>query len=142
MSSIAATSSPGTVIRKLPPVAEIALASLVLVVIGTIYVAASIGREPNLAIPLGLDAVAIALFLLGSVLTARIDDFAWRIFWVVARWSALGYVVIAGMIEYVFVKDGTPGATLATLTLGLALFVLDVVLILSFSVARYQPANA
>jgi hypothetical protein len=142
LSVAAPTSTPGTVIRKLPPVAELALASMVLVIVGTIYLAASIGRDPNLAIPLALEAVAIVLFLAAAVSTLRIDDFAWRIFWVVARWAFLAYVVIAGMIEYVFVKDDTPGGTLATLTLGLVLFVLNVTLILAFGVARYQPPDA
>jgi hypothetical protein len=140
-SAVDSPATPGTVIRKLPPVAEMALASMVLVIIGTIYLAASIGSDPTLAIPLALQAVATVLLLAAAGVTSRIDDFAWRVFWVVARWSLLGYAVIAGMIEFVFIKNDTPGGQLATLTFGLVLFVLAVVVILAFSVARYQPSE-
>lgn len=136
------TATPATVIRKLPPVAELALASMVLVIVGTIYLAAEIGRDPNIAIPLALEAVAVVLVAAAAVLTSRIGDFAWRVFWVVARWSALGYLVIAGMIEFAFLKDSTPAAELTVLTIGLALFVVDVVVILAFSVARFQPSDS
>jgi hypothetical protein len=133
------SSTPGTVIRKLPPVAGTALASMALVIVGTIYLAANIGRDPSLAIPVALDALAALLLIGAAVMAGRIEGFAWRIFFVVARWALLAYVLIAGMIAFVFVKDNTPAAQLATLTVGLVLFVLDVTLILAFSVARYQP---
>jgi len=135
-------SSPGTVIRKLPPIAETAIASMVLVIVGTIYLAATIGRGPSLAIPVGLDVLAALLLVGAAIATSRIEDFAWRIFFVVARWALLGYLVIAGMIEFVFIRDSIPAAQLATLTAGLVLFVLNVTLILAFGVARYQPADA
>jgi hypothetical protein len=135
-------SSPGTIIRTLPPIAETALASMVLVIVGTIYLAANIGRGPTLAIPVGLDVVAAMLLVGAALVASRIEDFAWRIFFVVARWALLGYAVIAGMIEFVFIRDSTPAAQLATLTAGLVLFVLAVTLILAFSVARYQPADS
>jgi hypothetical protein len=133
--------SPGTVIRDLPPIATLALVSMVLVIVGTIYFAATIGREQHLWIPLALQAVAIVLFAAACVLTIRIESFARRTFFVVAKWALLGYVVIGGMIEFVFIKNDTPAKQLATLTIGLAIFVLDVTLILAFGVARYQPAD-
>ena len=127
--------------RKLPPIAETALASMVLVIVGTIYLAANIANSPSLAIPVGLDIVAVALLLVAIFVVSRVADFAWRVFFVVARWALLGYLVIAGMIELVFIVDNTPAAQLATLTAGLAVFVLDVTLILAFSVDRYQPPD-
>ena len=142
MSDVAPTpTAPTTVIRKLPPVAETALASMVLVIVGTIYLAANIANDPSLVVPVALDVVAVLLLLVATVVVSRIDDFAWRIFFVVARWALLGYLVIAGMIEFVFIRDNTPSAQLATLTAGLVVFVLDVTLILAFSVARYQPSD-
>jgi hypothetical protein len=135
------SAAPTTVIRKLPPIAETALVSMVLVIIGTIYLAANIANDPSLTIPVVLDVVAIVLLLAAAVVVSRIEDFAWRTFFVVARWAFLGYLVIAGMIELVFIIDDTPAAQLATLTTGLAIFVLDVTLILAFSVARYQPPD-
>jgi len=133
--------APTTVIRKLPPVAETALTSMVLVIIGTIYLAANIANDPSLTIPVALDVAAIVVLLAAAVVTSRIEDFAWRIFFVVARWALLGYLVIAGMIELVFIIDDTPAKQLATLTTGLVVFVLAVTLILAFSVARYQPPD-
>ncbi len=133
--------APTTVIRRLPPIAETALASMVLVIVGTIYLAANIANDPSLVVPVALDVVAVGLLLVAVIAVSRIPDFAWRTFFVVARWALLGYLVIAGMIELVFIVDNTPAAQLATLTTGLAIFVLDVTLILAFSVARYQPAD-
>lgn len=142
MSSTAHTDgSPGTVIRSLPPIAETALASMVLVIVGTIFLAANISNDPSLVVPVALLAVAVALLFAAVVVTSRIRDFAWGTFALVARWALLGYVVIAGMIAFVFVRDSTPAAQLATLTGGLVVFVLDVTLILAFSVARYQPPD-
>ena len=135
------TAAPTTVIRKLPPIAETALTSMVLVIVGTIYLAANIANDPSLAIPVGLDVVAVVLLLVAIVVVSRVPDFAWRTFFVVARWALLGYLVIAGMIGFVFIVDNTPAAQLATLVAGLTVFVLDVTLILAFSVARYQPPD-
>lgn len=135
------TTSPGTVIRDLPPVSETALASMVLVIVGTIYLAATIGRDQHLWIPLILQAVAVVLLAAACVMTSRIDHFARRTFFVVGKWALLGYVVIGGMIEFVFIRDDTPAAQLATLTIGLVIFVVDVTLILAFGVARYQPED-
>lgn len=114
---------------------------MVLVIVGTIYLAANIANDPSLVVPVALDVVAVGLLLVAVIAVSRIPDFAWRTFFVVARWALLGYLVIAGMIELVFIVDNTPAAQLATLTTGLAIFVLDVTLILAFSVARYQPAD-
>jgi type III secretory pathway component EscS len=129
------------VIRELPPVAEVALASMVLVIVGTIYLAANIANDPSLVVPIVLDVIAAVLLLSAGFIVGRIDHFARRTFHVVGRWALLGYLVIAGMIELVFIRDHTPGAQLATLSVGLVIFVLSVTLILAFSVARYQPPD-
>ena len=142
MSSAAETrSAPGTVIRDLPPVSGAALTSMVLVIVATIYFAATIGREQHLWIPVALQAIAIVLLVAACAMTSRIEDFARRTFFVVGKWALLGYVVIGGMIEFVFIRNDTPGKQLTVLTIGLVIFVLDVTLILAFGVARYQPAD-
>lgn len=53
----------------------------------------------------------------------------------------LAYGVIAGMLEYVFIDDGTGGAMLALLTVSLVLFAVDIPVLLAFSVARFQPGR-
>lgn len=142
MSDTAHTAAaPTTVIRRLPPIAEIAVASMVLVIVGTIYLSANISNDPMLGVPIGLVIAAAALLAVAAVALRRLTGFAWGTFNRVARWALVGYLVIAGMIEFVFIRDSTPGARLATLTVMLAVFVLDVTLILAFSVARYQPPD-
>ena len=51
------------------------------------------------------------------MLLSRIEDFAWSAFRLVAGWVLAAYVVIAGMLEYVFVYDHTRGTQLLILTL-------------------------
>ena len=52
------------------------------------------------------------------------------------------YVVIAGMLEYVFVYDHTSGTQLLILTLMLVVFAVNVPMLLGFSVARFQEPGA
>ena len=59
-------------------------------------------------------------------------------FRLVAGWVLLAYVVIAGMLEYVFVYDHTRGTQLLILTLMLVVFAVNIPMLLGFSVARFQ----
>jgi hypothetical protein len=59
----------------------------------------------------------------------------------VARWAFAAYVVITGMLFYVFVRDGTRGTQLVLVTLMLACYGLTIPMLLAFSVARYQPPD-
>ena len=119
-----------------------AVGSMILVVIGGIYVAAYLPAMPSLVIPGVL--VALAALLLGATLVAlaRIGQFAWQRFFQVARWAFIAYLIVAGMLELVFAVDGTPGSMLVFLTCMLAIFAVDVPVILAFSVARYDTATA
>ena len=45
--------------------------------------------------------------------------------------------VISGMLEFVFIHDGTRGAQLLVLTLSLAIFAIHVPLLMGYTVARY-----
>ena len=81
--------------------------------------------------------VAAALVCLNVVILTRIPDFARDRFLQVAGWSLLAYAVIGGMIEYAFVYDHTRGSQLLLLTLMLALFVINVPILIGFTVARY-----
>ena len=71
-------------------------------------------------------------------LLSRVRPFAWGTFFLVARWALLAYVVIAGLLGFVFVYDHTRGATLVVLVLTLVVFALDVPTIVAFTVARYD----
>lgn len=130
-----------TVIRELPPVAAIGVASIVLVVVGTVYVAAKIPGSPSLAFPWVLVALAALLAVADAVVLSRVAGFPWRTLFRVGRWVLLGYAVIAGMLEYVFVRNDVRGGQLVVMTLLLLVFMLDVVFLLAYSVARYQPSD-
>jgi peptidoglycan/LPS O-acetylase OafA/YrhL len=127
--------------RPLPPVQPIAVATLVLVVIGGIYLAAHIPQPTPLGPAIGLLVAASTLLVSNLVLLARVREFAWDRFRLVAGWTLLVYLVVAGMLEYVFVYDHTPGGVLAVLTLMLAVFAVNVPLTIAFTVARYQPID-
>jgi hypothetical protein len=136
----AATGVPAAAGRRLPPVAELATGSLALVVIGGILLASYVPRHPPLGVPGALAAVSGALLLACVFLLSRLEEFAWRRFFVVFRWALLAYVVSAGMIGFAFVRDHTRGASLALVLVMLVIFALDVPLIIGFTVARYSSA--
>jgi hypothetical protein len=71
------------------------------------------------------------------VLLARVPGFEWDRFFGVAKWSFLAYAVISGLLEWVFVKDGTRGSELVVLTLSLVIFAIHVPLLIGYTVARY-----
>lgn len=121
-----------------PPVSQVLVGSMVLVIVGGIYLAAHIPGHAPLAPAYGLMAAAAVLLVTGVVLVARLQQFAWGRFFQVLRWALLAYVVIAGMLEYVFVLDGTRGTLLGILTGMLVMFAVDVPVVLAFSVARYE----
>jgi hypothetical protein len=126
----------------LPPVMPIAIATLALIVSGGILVAAQYGRPAHLTVPTVLLGVAAALLVVNAVLLLRIKAFAWPVFFRVLGWAMLAYAVIAGILEYVFVYDHTPARLLILFTAMLVLFAVDVPLMLSYSVARWQPLDA
>jgi hypothetical protein len=128
--------------RRLPPVAELTVASLALMVSGGVYLAAHLPTLPSLAPAVGLLAGGGALTLLAAALLSRVRPFAWRTFFSVARWALLAYAVIAGLLALVFVYDHTRGATLTVLVLTLVVFAVDVPMIVAFTVARFtEPAS-
>lgn len=124
--------------RQMPPVTAIAVAVIALAFAGGIDIAAYLPRRASLALPIGFLVAAAVLLVANVVLVARLRDFAWKVFWRVVGWASLAYLVIAGMIEYAVVFDGTRGSLLAVMTVLLVIFAVDIPLLLGFSVARYQ----
>jgi len=113
-----------------------------LVVAGGIDLAAHLPQAIPLAPVTVLLAAAGVLVVVNVVsLVAVRSRFAWRPFRRVGAWALAAYLVIAGMLEYVFVLDGTRGATLVVLTLMLVVFAVNIPMILAFSVARHQPVG-
>ncbi|MFN8110182.1 MAG: hypothetical protein U0Y82_10145 [Thermoleophilia bacterium] len=127
---------------RFPPVTELAVAAMILVIIGGVYMASRLPHPISLKLPVALLAVA-GVLLLGSIgLLLRIRSFAWRRFVQVAGWALAAYLVIAGMIGYAFIYDDTPAGPLSVLLGMLGVFAVVVPLLLGFSVARYQPPDA
>jgi hypothetical protein len=125
--------------RRLPPIGQVTVASIAVVLTGGVYLATYLPRHAPLDPAFAFLGVAAALLACTVVMLARVRPFAWRPFFVVARWAVLGYLVFAGLLEYVFVLDGTRGGLLVVLTLMLLVYAVDIPMLLAFSVARYQP---
>jgi hypothetical protein len=124
--------------RRLPPVTEIGAVSMIAIAAGVIYVAAYLPKHAPLGVPVALLVLAAALQLTNLILLSRVREFAWDRFLQVGGWALLAYAVIAGMIEYAFIFDRTRGTHLVVMTLMLALFMLNVPVLIAFTVARYQ----
>jgi hypothetical protein len=79
--------------------------------------------------------------VLGNVLVlSRIRAFAWWMFWKVWGWTMLAYAIIAGMLMFIFIYDRVPTGQLTLLVLTLAVFAVNIPVMLAFSVARFQPS--
>ena len=124
---------------SLPPVARLATLTLALVVAGGIWMAAHYDHHATLVPAVVLAVAGGVVLLANAVLLSRIPAFAWDVFFRVFGWALLAYLVIAGILEYVFIFDHTPTRQLALFSVMLALFAVNVPMLLAFSVARYQP---
>ncbi|HVC86502.1 MAG TPA: hypothetical protein VNC40_03650 [Gaiellaceae bacterium] len=133
---------PSLVDRRLPPVTEIGAASMIAIAGGVIYLAAYLPKHAPIWFAIVMLAIAAGLQLTNAILLSRVPDFAWSRFFEVGRWGLLAYAVIAGMIEFAFVYDHTRGAQLVVMTLMLALFMLNVPVLIAFTVARYQATSS
>src|SRR5437588_4827464 len=129
--------------QRLPPVTELGMASLALIVAGGIYLSSHLPEQVSLTPAIILLAGSAVLLAVNLVLLARVQGFAWDRFFQVGKWSLLAYVVIAGMIEYVFLRNHLRGGPLVVLTLSLVVFAVHVPTLVGFTVARYsEPAPA
>jgi hypothetical protein len=127
--------------RRLPPVTEVAMTSLALIVAGGIYLTAHLPEAVPLAPAIILLALSALLTVVNIVALIRVEGFPWDRFLAVAKWSALSYVVIAGLLLYVFLRNNVSGGPLVILTLSLLVFSIQVPILMGFTVARYaEPA--
>jgi hypothetical protein len=126
---------------SLPPVSEVSVAAMILIIVGGIYMASHLPHSAPTALPIVVLVLAVALIGWNVFALARLREFSWSSFWLVAKWALLAYVVITGMLFYVFVRDGTRGTQLVLVTLMLISYGLIIPMLLAFSVARYQPPD-
>jgi hypothetical protein len=127
--------------RPMPPVTQVGMFSLALIVAGGIYLAAHLPESVPLTPAIVLLALS-ALLLTGNLLSlTRVKDFAWWRFFQVGRWALLAYTITAGLIEYAFLRNGLSGGPLIVVTLSLVVYALHVPMLIAFTVARYaDPA--
>ena len=124
--------------ERLPPVTQLAIASMALIVIGGIWIASHLPHHVPLGPAVALLVASAALIVVNVVSLLRVPSFNWRAFFLVAKWALLAYGITAGMLAWVFVKDGTRGGELAVLMLSLVVYAVHVPLLIGFTVVRYQ----
>ena len=124
--------------QRLPPVTQLAMASLSLIVAGGIYLSAHLPQHVPLAPAVILLVLSVAVLGFNIFGLSRVRDFDWPRFFEVAKWSLLAYAVIAGMILYVFLRNHVSGGSLVVLTLSLVVFAVHVPMLVGFTVARYS----
>jgi len=123
--------------KKLPPISEISVAILTLVIAGGVYLASHLPNHVSLIPTALLVSLAGVLVLFNLYLISRIPNFAWAKFFLVAKWTLLAYGVIAGTLEYIFIKDGTRGSVLVLMSSALLIFAINLPIHFGFTVARY-----
>jgi hypothetical protein len=124
--------------RTLPPVTQLAMASLALIVAGGIYLASHLPQQVPLAPAVILLAASALLLAVNLALLSRVRDFAWNRFFAVGRWALLAYAITAGLIEYAFLRNGMSGAPLIVLTLSIIIYAIHVPVLIAFTVAQYD----
>ena len=124
---------------RLPPVTELGVASMALIVAGGIWIVSHLPQDVPLGPAWALLGASAALMVINVVWLRRAPSFNWPVFFDVARWALLAYAITAGMLEFVFVNDGTRGGQLVVLRLSLVVYAVHVPLLIGFTVARFQP---
>jgi hypothetical protein len=118
-------------------VTQLGMASLALIIIGGIYLAAHLPQQVPLAPAVVLLVASAVLLVINLALLARVKDFAWDRFMDVGKWALLAYVITAGLIEFTFLRDGLRGGALVVLTLSIIVYAVHVPVLIAFTVARY-----
>lgn len=123
---------------KLPPVTQVGMLSLALIVTGGIYLSAHLPQAVPLAPAIVLLA-ASALLLFGNLFAlSRAEGFHRARFFQVGKWALLAYGITAGLIEYAFLRNGLSGGPLIVLTLSIVIYAVHVPVLIAFTVARYD----
>ncbi|HET9073868.1 MAG TPA: hypothetical protein VFN48_04760 [Solirubrobacteraceae bacterium] len=125
---------------RLPPVTQLGMLSLALIVAAGIDLSAHLPREVGITVPGILLGLSAAVLVINLLTLARVPDFAWDRFFGVARWALAGWGTVAALIEYVFLQNHTHGGALIVLSLSLIIFAVHVPMLIGFTVARVPVA--
>jgi hypothetical protein len=123
--------------RRMPPVTEVGMLSLALIVAGGIYLSAHLPQHVPLTPAIVLLALSAVLLVGNLVALSRVDGFAWDRFLAVGKWALLAYAITAGLIEFSFVHNHLRGGALVVLSLSLVVYAVHVPMLIGFTVARY-----
>jgi hypothetical protein len=127
--------------RRMPPVTEVGMTSLALIVAGGIYLVAHLPESVPLTPAIVLLALSALLLAANLFSLTRVEAFAWWRFLQVGAWALLAYSITAGLIEYAFLRNGLSGGPLIVLTLSLVVYALHVPMLIAFTVARYAEVR-
>jgi hypothetical protein len=123
----------------LPPPNVFAAATLMLVLGAVGTLASYLPFNAPLDVTLPLLELAIVVFAGAVWRLFATRSYAWSAFFAVARPAFLAVGTAAAIIEFAFYYDKTGGRSLAILSTALVLIVLDLPLLLGYSVARNEP---
>ena len=127
--------------RRLPPIIEVGVVAMALCIAGVIYLTSYVPRTPALGPAIGLLIAAALVVAANALVLSRIRHFNWHSFWIVGAWTLVAYGVIAGMLMFTFIYDRLPAGQLTLLVVTLAVFAVDIPMMLAFSVARYKASE-
>jgi hypothetical protein len=117
------------------------MASLALIVAGGIYLSSHIPQHVPLAPAVVLLCGSALLLVVNLAMLTRVRGFAWGRFFEVAKWSLVAYAIMAGLIEYAFLRNHLSGGPLVVLTLSLVIYAVHVPTLIGFTVARFADVE-
>ncbi len=127
--------------KNFPPCETFATLSLSFVVIGGITMAAYSPDTAPFTLSGTLLGIALLVFVINAFLIAKVFHEIKSVFIKVAKWMILVEVIVSGLLFYVFYLDGTRSTSLVILTAFLALFALNIPIIVGYTVAKSQLDN-
>jgi len=127
--------------RSLPPIPALCELSLAATIAAAIVLAIALPRAANLVAPICLAVLAWILIVIAAVLLATIRPFNYRIFKMVSVRQLLAELVVAGMLEFVFLRDRLPDGPLVVFSVLVGSFSVSVALLMGFQVARWQEPS-
>jgi len=124
--------------RSLPPIPALCEASLAATIAAAVVLAAQLPHVGSLVVPIVLAALAWIMILAAVFVLATIRPFNFRVLKMVSLRQFLAELVVAGMLEFVFLRDHLPTGPLAVFSVLVGSFSVSVALLIGFQVARWQ----
>lgn len=124
--------------RTLPPIPALCEASLAATIAAAVVLAAQLPSTSDLLGPILLAGIAWLLIAITAIVLATIRPFNFRVLKMVSLRQFLAELVVAGMLEFVFLRDHLPAGPLVVFTILVGSFSVSVAMLIGFQVARWQ----